>query len=327
MHSINLLQTVNQTLFNNSHTIFDASLQQVYSVNKYVITMHLSSKTTPSRLIPNLPSCSTPTTIYLQYSNHNAMKTIRQVRRRNLIPRVVGFDDAPFSTSPRVPGSEVHSVGIVTSGDRFEGMLYVGGIHQDGLNAGDQLAAAIEQSKFHAQIHAVLLDGVTMGGLNVIDIHALARRVQRPVVAVMRAQPNMGRMLNAISFVASPDARIQRIENAGPVHVIDRWIFQYRTPGVVNDSNTDIGAENAKADTGGNTDKESGTDAIVENVGSGSDSCCGDSIAYDADVDKGDIVWLLTKCTPEGTQKIPECLRMAHLIGAAIKTGQSSSSA
>lgn len=249
------------------------------------------------------------------------MKTIRQVRRRNLVPRVVGFDDAPFSTSPRVPGSEVHSVGIVTSGDRFEGMLYVGGIHQDGLNAGEQLAAAIEQSKFHSQIHAVLLDGVTMGGLNVIDIHALARRVRRPVVAVMRAQPNMGRMLNAISFVASPDERIQRIENAGLVHVIDKWIFQYRTPGVVDDIDTNTGAENAKTDAGGNRSNESGTDTTTKNVGSGSGS------SGDADVDEEDIVWLLTKCTPEGTQKIPECLRMAHFIGAAIKTGQSSSSA
>lgn len=227
-----------------------------------------------------------------------------------------------------MPGSEVHSVGIVTSGDRFEGMLYVGGIHQDGLNAGDQLAAAIEQSKFHAQIHAVLLDGVTMGGLNVIDIHALARRVQRPVVAVMRAQPNMGRMLNAISFVASPDECIQRIESAGPVHVIDKWIFQYRTPGLLNETETDTGAENAKADADVDTRKGNGADAIAKNAGSGSgSSSSGDAVTYDADVDEGDIVWLLTKCTPEGTQKIPECLRMAHLIGAAIKTGQSSSSA
>ncbi|KAI0565839.1 hypothetical protein FGB62_14g028 [Gracilaria domingensis] len=209
------------------------------------------------------------------------VKSVAEVCRRNLAPRILGFDDAPFQTRPRIPGSEVHAVGIVTSLDRFEGMLYCGRILQDGLNAGDCIAEAVLNSKFHEQIHAVFLDGVTMGGLNVIDIQQLADVLNRPVVAVMRAQPNIEKMLAAIAKLPCAEERRLKLAAAGPIHQVDGWVFQYRCP----------------------TDENAGT-TTAQNIAT-----------------------LLDRCTPLGTQQIPECLRVAHLIGAAIKSGQSSSSA
>ncbi|PXF40178.1 hypothetical protein BWQ96_10116 [Gracilariopsis chorda] len=209
------------------------------------------------------------------------MKSLSEIVRRNLSPRILGFDDAPFQSRPRVPGSEVHAVGVVTSLDRFEGMLYCGEILQDGLNAGERLADAVCKSKFHDQIHAIFLDGVTMGGLNVIDIQNLADALQRPVIAVMRSQPNIEKMLNAIGKLPLAEERRMKLSAAGPIHQIGNWIFQYRCP----------------------------RDGEVENPTA------------------QDVATLLDRCTPEGTQKIPECLRIAHLIGAAIKCGQSSSAA
>lgn len=210
------------------------------------------------------------------------VKSIGDLCRRDIKPRILGIDDAPFQSRPRQPGSEVHAVGVVTSEDRFEGMLYFGGIEQDGLNAGCCVAESVKKSKFLEQIHAVLLDGVTMGGLNVIDIDELARALQRPVIAVMRSQPNIEKMLGAISKVPDSDERVARIRAAGPIHEIRRWVFQFRSP-------------------------PAGSGAAV--------------------ITAEEVALVLDKCTPGGQQKIPECLRMAHLIGAAIKTGQSSSSA
>lgn len=207
------------------------------------------------------------------------VKSISEVNRQNIAPRVLGFDDAPFQSRPRAPGSEVNAVGVITTSDRFEGMLYCGGILQDGLNAGEKLAEAVKRSKFHDQIHAVLLDGVTMGGLNVIDVQRLATEVQRPVIAVMRAQPNIEKMLNAISKLPFAHERRDRLSAAGPIHQIGNWVFQCRYP------------------TGDDT------------------------------TNPEEIATMLDRCTPKGTQKIPECLRIAHLIGSAIKSGQSSSSA
>ncbi|CDF34883.1 unnamed protein product [Chondrus crispus] len=214
------------------------------------------------------------------------VKSIPDICRRNISARILGIDDAPFQSKPRAPGSEVHAVGVITSRDRFEGMLYFGGIEQDGLNAGLRLSQTILQSKFHEQIHAVFLDGVSMGGLNIIDIDALARAISRPVVAVMRSPPNIGKMLGAIAKLPQEEERSDSIRAAGPIHEIRGWVFQFR------------------CQPPSQRQVENGSLATPENM---------------AD--------LLDKCTPTGGQKIPECLRMAHLIGAAIKTGQSSSSA
>lgn len=212
------------------------------------------------------------------------VKSIIEVHRKGVSPRLIGFDDAPFQSRPRIQGSEVHAVGIVTSADRFEGMLYVDKIAQDGDNAQQRLYESLTASKFHAQVHAVLLDGVTMGGFNVIDITYLAHMVQRPVIAVMRAQPNFSNMFNAATNLPDATSRIARIQTAGPVHTIRQWIFQYRCPPLAPE------------------------EAVNE-------------------VTPKHVAWLLDCNTPPGTQKIPECLRIAHLVGAAIKTGQSSSSA
>ena len=92
------------------------------------------------------------------------VKSIPALLRLGLSPRVLGFDDAPFSTRPRVPNANVNFVGIMTSADRFEGMLYCDGLSQDGLNGGSAIAQAVTGSKFHDQIHAVFIDGITMGG-------------------------------------------------------------------------------------------------------------------------------------------------------------------
>lgn len=229
--------------------------------------------------------------LQLRGENSCAMvKSIKAVNHLNLSPRVIGFDDTPFQSRPRQPGSELEAVGIVSSDALFEGMLYVRGIIQDGMNAGERLADAVMASKFYDQIHAVLVDGITMGGLNVIDIAWLANKLQRPVIAVMRAYPKLERMIAAIEKIPLASERTARLRAAGPIHEIRNWVFQYRCP--------------------------QASDGDIAN----------DAKVYE-EVTPDEVARLLDRCTPQGGQKIAECLRIAHLIGSAIKTGQSSSRA
>lgn len=206
------------------------------------------------------------------------MKTIKEVVQSNLQPRVLGFDDAPFATQPRVRGSAVSVIGVLTSRTRFEGMLY-GEVGQDLLDATAVLQSMIEECKFLPQIHAVLLDGVTLGGLNVVDLVSLAQGVGRVCVAVMRRQPDLEKMWKAMRHLPEFERRKTLLETAGPIHEVRGWVFQYR---------------------------------------------CSRAEDYTT---PEDVANLLDALTPNGTQKIPECLRVAHLIGSALKTGQSSSSA
>lgn len=158
------------------------------------------------------------------------VKSIPTLLRQKVIPRVLGFDDAPFRTRPRIAHSEVNYVGVVTSSSSFEGMLYGGELHQDGLNATECLVGSVLESKFHEQIHCIFIDGITMGGLNVIDISIVAEQTQRPVVAVMRRDPDTSAMLEACNRLPDFDERLRIIRAAGPVHRSGRWIFQYRCP-------------------------------------------------------------------------------------------------
>jgi hypothetical protein len=177
--------------------------------------------------------------------------------------RVIGFDDAPFD---KHRDATVNVAGVVCAGTRFEGMVW-GSATRDGDDATDVIAALLLGSKFHAQVHLLLLDGLGIGGLNLVDLPSLAERVALPCVAVMRRMPDFA----AIEAVADrfPDADRRRglLRAGGPVHTAPGVFFQV------------AGAE------------------------------------------PDEVRAVLPKLTDRG--HVPEALRIAHLIGSAIRTGQS----
>lgn len=185
------------------------------------------------------------------------------LRRLPPLPRVIGFDDAPF---PRRAGASVPLVGVVCGGTRFEGLVW-GRLRKDGWNATEALCRALEGGKFLPQLHLVLLDGVTFGGFNVVDLPALAERLRRPCVSVMRRMPDLDAMERALRHLPGAERRLARLRRAGPIHQLGGFTFQVQ------------GAE---------------PEAVAE---------------------------ALARVTDRG--HVPEPLRLAHLIGAAVVTGQS----
>lgn len=211
------------------------------------------------------------------------VRPIFSVVHNRVTPRVLSFDDAPHQTNPRTPGVSVPIVGILTSADRFEGMLLTSA-YQDGQDATEKLSAAVIDSKFHPQIHAILLDGISFAGLNIVDIARLADSLSRPVVALMRRRPDTAAFSRALHQLPGAAERQRGASAAGDVYEASGWIFQYKLP----------------------------SDAVER----------GDTTSLE------DIALLLDLCQPQRTtQKIPEGLRIAHLVGAAISRGESSSHA
>jgi hypothetical protein len=142
--------------------------------------------------------------------------------RHNRQIRAIGFDDAPFLRYTR---SSVAVAGVVCALTRFEGMLW-GHVQADGWDSTDQLTQMLLGSKFHPQLHLVLLDGIGMGGLNLIDLPLLAQQVQLPCVAVMRKLPNLEKMKAAISLLPDPEKRLQLLAKAGEIQVQPPFYFQ-----------------------------------------------------------------------------------------------------
>jgi endonuclease V-like protein UPF0215 family len=188
---------------------------------------------------------------------------VRALPRELRTLRAVGFDDAPFVRGAR---GDVGVAGVVCAGTRFEGLVW-GGLRQDGWNATDALARLLVGGKFLPQLHLVLLDGISFGGLNVVDLPELAARLDRPCVAVMRRPPDLAAMERAIRRLPGPERRLRLLAAAGPVHRRGPFAFQ--------------------------------------------------AVGADAD----GIGRALARLTDRGA--VPEPLRLAHLVGAAIRRGES----
>lgn len=178
--------------------------------------------------------------------------------------RAVGFDDAPFRRGWR---GRVGVAGVVCAGTRFEGMVW-GHVRRDGWDATEVLSGLLLGGKFLPQLHLVLLDGLTLGGFNVVDLPALAAAVRRPCLAVMRRPPDLAAMEAAARHLPRAKARLERLRRAGPVHALGGFFFQVQG----------AAPETAAA--------------------------------------------ALSRLTDRGA--VPEPLRLAHLVGAAVLNGESS---
>ena len=135
--------------------------------------------------------------------------------------RVIGFDDAPWRRTRPV----VHVSGVVCAGTRFEGMVW-GQVEHDGWDSTEVIAGLVTRSKYARQIHALLLDGITVGGLNLVDLPALAGSIGRPCIAVMRKEPDLEAMTRAIELLPEPDRRLDRLHRAGAIHKRPPFVFQ-----------------------------------------------------------------------------------------------------
>ncbi len=113
----------------------------------------------------------------------------------------------------------------------------------------------------------MLIDGLAVGGFNLVDLPALAAAVGRPCVAVMRKRPDMAAIRRALARFDDVERRLALIARAGPVHDDGPFVFQ---------------VAGAAPDVIGPT---------------------------------------LSRLTDRG--HVPEALRIAHLIGSAVRTGES----
>jgi endonuclease V-like protein UPF0215 family len=115
---------------------------------------------------------------------------------------VIGFDDGPFERAHR---GDVLLVGAVCSGTRLDGVV-AGRVRRDGANATRVMVDLVRRSQFGAHVQAVLLQGIAVGGFNVVDVHALSRALRIPVLVVTRRLPDLAAVRRAL-FSEDPVVR------------------------------------------------------------------------------------------------------------------------
>ena len=142
------------------------------------------------------------------------MRLDRLLKLRKKI-RVIGFDDACFD---RVNDREAGLCGIVCANTRFEGMLW-GSLTIDGTDVNERLTRLLLESKYRDQIHVILLDGITFGGMNVINLRQLHEETGITCVAVMRKPPDLRAFSRVIDrFEGDDGPRRRAVVDAGPTH-------------------------------------------------------------------------------------------------------------
>lgn len=108
--------------------------------------------------------------------------------------RVLGIDDSPFSFDEK----DVVIIGAaVRLPNYLEGVLQTSS-EVDGTDATDRIAEMVRRSRYMENLAAVLIDGIAVGGFNVIDIEALHDVIRIPVVTVTRDKPDIASIKEAL---------------------------------------------------------------------------------------------------------------------------------
>lgn len=127
--------------------------------------------------------------------------------------QVVAIDDAPHRRGDT--GTEL--VFAFCHGDRLEHLARTP-VAVDGLDATDTIIQVLEPRL--PLFRVIVTHGITVAGLNVIDIDALNRALGRPVIAVTENVPEPGALEAAASHLDQAAARHAFIAGAGPLHAI-----------------------------------------------------------------------------------------------------------
>ena len=126
--------------------------------------------------------------------------------------RVLGVDDGMFT--PHVE-AWVPVVGVVFRGGYWlDGVMHTK-IAVDGFDATEKIASMITNSPHCRQLRVIMLNGITFGGFNVVDIKALNAETGLPIIAVTREKPNLIEIREALMHLPKSEERWVAVLNAG----------------------------------------------------------------------------------------------------------------
>lgn len=101
--------------------------------------------------------------------------------------RFLGIDDGPFHFGD----AEVPVVGVAVQAPAYiEGVLMTHA-QVDGRDATARILEMIRRSRYREGLRMVFLNGIAVGGFNVIDVDALHRELEVPIVTITRRAPDL----------------------------------------------------------------------------------------------------------------------------------------
>ena len=131
--------------------------------------------------------------------------------------RVLGVDDGKFT--PHTQGNVI-VVGVVFRGGGWlDGVMHTR-IAIDGFDATEQIASMINGSPHCKQLRLVMLNGITFGGFNVVDIKKLNLATRLPVIALTREKPDLDAICEALKNLPRSEERWKMVLAAGEIYEV-----------------------------------------------------------------------------------------------------------
>ncbi len=132
--------------------------------------------------------------------------------------RILAIDDSSFSESDR----QALAIGVIGRGDTVEGILSFR-VAVDGSDATQKIVGKVRRSRFADQIRLIALNGVTLAGLNVVDIAKAGKALRVPIVSIVRRKPHSKELEKAIAKHGSgAGARLSLIRTLNSKFAIER---------------------------------------------------------------------------------------------------------
>lgn len=132
--------------------------------------------------------------------------------------RILGVDDSPF---PSHTTEKVMLVGTVfRAGNWLDGVLstYIKG---DGTDATEKIADMVKNSRNLGQLGVIMLDGITFGGFNLVNIRNIYESTGVPVIVIMRKIPNFESIKKALKRFDDWENRWANVIEAGEVYKVE----------------------------------------------------------------------------------------------------------
>ena len=108
--------------------------------------------------------------------------------------RILGIDDAPFTFNQK----SVAVIGVVMRGGEYLECVLRTQVTIDGEEATRICIDMITNTKHKKQLKAVMLDGISLGGFNVVDITKIYNETQIPVLTITRDKPDFEKIKKAL---------------------------------------------------------------------------------------------------------------------------------
>lgn len=135
--------------------------------------------------------------------------------------RVLGIDDGAFDFED----SSTALTGVVYRGTEFIEDISITKVSVDGEDATEKVLELHEACNNHRQIKAILIDGISFAGFNIVDMEHVSQETGKPVVAVTGNQPDREKFRRIMEKTDNQDEKFDELDDPEELELKDGRVY------------------------------------------------------------------------------------------------------